>query len=126
MDTEALYKSDPALKILGIQLISIGSGRAEMTMTVTPEMNNAYGICHGGYIFTLADSAFAYACNSYDFDAVAQTCTIDYMRPGKTGSLLTAVAEQKSQGRLTGLYDITISDEDQKIIAFFRGKSFRV
>lgn len=126
MDIDSLHKKDPALKLLGIKLISAEAGHSEMTMEVLPSMQNAFGICHGGFIYTLADSAFAYACNSYDFDAVAQGCTIDYVRPGKTGSILTAVAEEKNLTGRTGLYDITVTNEKQEIIAHFRGKSFRI
>jgi len=126
VDLDELYKSDPALKVLGIKLLSAGSGKAIMTMDVGPEMLNAYGICHGGFIFTLADSAFAYACNSYEFTAVAQNCCIDYVRPGKTGNTLTAVAQEKYLAGRTGLYDITISNEKNEVVAHFRGKSYRI
>ncbi len=126
MDLESLYKKDPALKLMGIKLISAEAGHSEMTMEVLPSMQNAFGICHGGFIYTLADSAFAYACNSHNFNSVAQGCTIDYVRPGKTGSTLTAVAVERSLTGRTGLYDITVTNEKQETIAYFRGKSFRI
>jgi len=126
VNLQALYESDPALKLLGIKLIKAEPGVAVMTMEVKPEMHNAYGICHGGFIFTLADSAFAYACNSHDFDAVAQHCSIDFVRPGKTGNVLTATAEEKNLAGRTGLYDITVNNEKNETVAHFRGKSYRV
>ena len=126
MDVDELYKTDPALKVLGIKLLSVGSGKAVMTMEVGPQMLNGYGICHGGFIFTLADSAFAYACNSYDFNAVAQNCVIDFVRKGITGNVLTAIAEEKNLAGRTGLYDITVSNENNEVVAYFRGKSYRI
>ena len=118
--------NDPSLQLLGIKIDNVGSGHSEATMVVKPEMLNAHGICHGGFIFTLADAAFAYACNSYDFDAVAQNCTINFIRPGKTGNVLTANAEEIILKRRTGIYDITVSDENSKVIAYFRGNSYRI
>ncbi len=126
MDLDELHENDPALKLLGIKLLNEGSGKATLTMDVTPQMHNAHGICHGGFIYTLADAAFAYACNSYDFDSVAQSCSIDYVKAVKAGNCLTAFAEEKNCTRRTGLYDITVTNETGETVAYFRGKSFRV
>lgn len=122
----AMYRRDSASQLLGMTLDSIAPGRAQMRMRVRPDMCNGHGICHGGLIFTLADSAFAYACNSYNINTVALGCTIDFMAAGKDGDLLTAVGEMRQQGSRTGLYDITVTNQDGQTIAVFRGKSYRV
>jgi acyl-CoA thioesterase len=122
----AMYLRDRASQMLGMTLDSIAPGRAQMSMRVRPDMCNGHGICHGGLIFTLADSAFAYACNSYNINTVALGCTIDFMAAGKDGDTLTAVGEMRQQGSRTGLYDITLTDQDGQTIALFRGKSYRI
>ena len=122
----AMYDRDLASQMLGMALDSIGPGRAQMTMRVRPDMCNGHGICHGGLIFTLADSAFAYACNSYNINTVALGCTIDFMAAAKNGETLRAVGEMRQQGSRTGLYDITVTNQDGHTIALFRGKSYRI
>jgi acyl-CoA thioesterase len=122
----AMYARDRASQLLGMTLDSIAPGRAQLTMHVRPDMCNGHGICHGGLIFTLADSAFAFACNSYNINAVALGCTIDFMAAGKNGDTLTAVGEMRQQGSRTGLYDITVTDQNGNTIAVFRGKSYRI
>lgn len=126
MTTDVLYQKDPALGLLGIKMQTVKPGQAVMTMQVTKQMHNAFGICHGGFIYTLADAAFSYACNSYDYDAVAQHCSIDYIRPGKTDSILTAVAEEQCISGRTGFYDIKVYNDDNEIVALFKGNSFRI
>jgi acyl-CoA thioesterase len=121
-----MYQRDRASQMLGMTLDSITPGRAQMTMRVRHDMCNGHGICHGGLIFTLADSTFAFACNSYNLNAVALGCTIDFMAAGKDGDTLTAVGEMRQQGSRTGLYDITVTNQDGQVIAVFRGKSYRV
>ena len=121
-----MYERDAASQMLGIRLDAIGPGRARMTMQVRPDMCNGHGIGHGGIIFTLADSTFAYACNSFDLNAVALGCSIDFMAAGREGDTLTAVGEMRQQGSRTGLYDITITNQDGQTIALFRGKSYRI
>jgi len=97
-----------------------------MTMTVRADMCNGHATCHGGLIFTLADSTFAFACNSYNQNAVALGCTIDFMAPAREGDVLTANARVRQQGARTGVYDITVTNQDGSEIALFRGKSYRI
>ena len=122
----AMYPRDRASQMLGITLDAIAPGRAQMSMRVRPDMCNGHRLCHGGLIFTLADSTFAFACNSYDINAVALGCTIDFMAAGKAGDTLIAVGEMRQQGSRTGLYDITVTNQDGLTIAVFRGKSYRI
>ena len=121
---EQLYENDAASKSLGICVESIGPGTSRLTMLVRPDMLNGYESCHGGFIFSLADSAFAFACNAYDQITVAQGCNIEFLSPGRLGDLLIADAREKSRGRTTGLYEVEVSREDGKKIALFWGKSF--
>ena len=95
-------------------------------MEITQDMVNGHGICHGGMIFTLADTAFAHACNNTNHNTVASGCNIDYVGPGRLGDVLTADAVERSQAGRTGVYDITVTNQDGKNIAFFRGKSYRI
>lgn len=122
----AMYRRDQASQMLGITLDTIAPGRAQMTMRVRPDMCNGHGICHGGLIFTLADSTFAFACNSYNMNAVALGCTIDFMATARNGDALRAVGEMRQQGARTGLYDISVVNQDGHAIALFRGKSYRI
>jgi len=122
----AMYRRDRASQMLGMTLDSMAPGRAQITMLVRPDMCNGHGTCHGGLLFTLADSAFAYACNSYNINTVALGCTIDFMAAGNDGDTLTAVGEMRQQGLRTGLYDITVTNQDGQAIALFRGKSYRI
>jgi acyl-CoA thioesterase len=121
-----MYPRDQASQMLGMTLDSIAPGRAQMNMQVRPDMCNSHGTCHGGLIFTLADSTFAFACNSYNINAVALGCTIDFMAAARNGDTLTAVGEMRQQGSRTGLYDITVTNQDGQTIAVFRGKSYRI
>jgi acyl-CoA thioesterase len=119
----AMWANDAASQGLGMTLDEIGPGRAVMSMTVADTMVNGHGMCHGGFIFTLADSAFAFACNSRGPAAVAQHCAITFLRPGRSGERLTAEAvERVSQGR-SGLYDIRVTGQDGTIVAEMRGHS---
>lgn len=121
-----MFERDPASRGLGMQLAEIRPGYARMTMTVKDEMLNGHATCHGGYIFMLADSAFAFACNSHNVNTVGAGCTIDYLAPGRAGDALVAEAvEQALQGK-TGVYDVSVTDQDGRKIALFRGKSHRV
>lgn len=120
---DAMWAEDRASRGLGMQLVSVAPGRAELTMTVTETMVNGHNICHGGFIFTLADSSFAFACNTYNQRTVAQHCAVTFLRPGKLGDRLTARAvERQRQGR-SGIYDITVTRADGTAIAEFRGHS---
>ena len=121
-----MFGRDLASRALGMQLLEIRPGFARVSMTVRPDMCNGHLICHGGLIFTLADSTFAFACNSYNHNTVALGCTIDFMAPGKNGDVLTAIGEMRQQGTRAGLYDIAVTNQDGIAIALFRGKSYRI
>ena len=95
-------------------------------MRVRPDMCNGHGTCHGGLIFTFADSTFAFACNSHNINAVAVGCTIDFMSPARSGDTLVARAETRQQGARLGIYDITVTNQNEETVALFRGKSYRV
>ena len=123
---EGMYSRDRASQALGMKLVSVGPGHAEMTMTVRADMLNGHAICHGGFIFTLADSTFAFACNSYNLTTVASGCAIDYMAPAREGDVLTAHARERSVSGRTGVYDIEVKNQRGETIALFRGKSYRI
>ncbi|AYN26062.1 MULTISPECIES: hydroxyphenylacetyl-CoA thioesterase PaaI [Buttiauxella] len=121
-----MYARDNCAQQMGIEIQEMGEGFARLTMTITTAMLNGHQTCHGGQLFTLADTAFAYACNSQGLAAVASGCSIDFVRPGKAGDTLTAIAQVRTQGRQTGVYDIEIINQDEKTIALFRGRSHRI
>lgn len=114
---------DRATRHLGIELIDIGPGRARMRMRVRREFTNGHGICHGGYIFLLADTTFAYACNSHNQRAVAAGCSIEFLAPAHEGDVLTADGVEQHLAGRHGVYDMTVRDQHGKLIALFRGKS---
>lgn len=120
---EAMWANDRASKWLGMSLDAIGPGTATMSFVVQDHHLNGHSICHGGYIFTLADSAFAFACNSYNENAVAQQNQITYLSPGRAGERLTATASETSKAGRSGIYDITVTGEDGRKVAVFRGLS---
>ena len=120
---DAMWVGDSATQALNMKLTDVRTGHATMTMEVTAHMANGHGLCHGGYIFILADSAFAYACNSHNHRTVAQHCSISFLRPGKLGDTLIAVASEHNRMGRSGIYDVTVSKEDGTIIAEFRGLS---
>lgn len=122
----AMYARDRAAQYLGIRLMDIHPGFALMTMTVTPEMVNGHHICHGGLLFTLADTAFAYACNSYNKNTVASACHIDFLSSAKEGEVLEAEAIERSLSGRTGVYDVVVRTNHGRVVALFRGKSYRI
>jgi acyl-CoA thioesterase len=122
----AMFERDLASRALGMRLEAVGPGTATMTMTVRPDMCNGHDTCHGGIIFTLADSTFAFACNSYNRNAVALGCTIDFLAPAHAGDVLRASGVPRQQGSRTGVYDITVTNQRGETIALFRGKSYRI
>ena len=122
----AMLDRDPASQKLGMHIGAIAPGHAEVTMTVRPDMLNGHAICHGGFIFTLADSAFAYACNSYNLSTVASGCAIDFVAPAREGDVLTARAAERSVAGRTGVYDIDVVNQRGETVALFRGKSYRI
>ncbi len=119
---DAMWKEDDASSGLGMEIADIGPGRATLTMTVRPEMVNGQRIAHGGFIFTLADSAFAFACNSHNDRAVAAQGNITFIRPGKLGDKLVATAREISRSGRSGIYDVRVTVGDT-VIAEFRGHS---
>ena len=121
-----MFESDHASRGLGMRIESVGPGRAEMTMTVRDDMVNGHAICHGGFIFLLADSTFAFACNSHDRNTVAQGCTIDYLAPAHEGDVLRAIGIERSRKGRTGVYDIEVRNQNGATVALFRGKSYRI
>lgn len=123
---KTMYERDPASQALGMKLDEIRPGYARMTMAVREDMLNGHRTCHGGYIFMLADSAFAFACNSHNQIAVGAGCTIDYIAPGREGDVLCAEATEQALTGKTGVYDIRVSNQDGRLVALFRGKSHRV
>ena len=125
-NARAMYEKDTCARELGIELIEMDQGFAQMTMVVTPKMLNGHQTCHGGFIFALADSAFAFACNSYNMNTVGAGCTIDYLAPGREGDVLTAHAVEQALAGKSGVYDVKVSNQEGRAIALFRGKSIRV
>lgn len=123
---ESMYATDRASRALGMRIASVAPGRAEMTMTVREDMLNGHAICHGGFIFLLADSTFAFACNSHNRNTVAQGCSIDYLAPAHLGDVLHAFGAERSRTGRTGVYDIEVRNQHGKTIALFRGKSYRI
>src|SRR4029453_1403586 len=121
-----MFSADRASRALGMRIVEVAPGFARLTMTVRGDMVNGHAICHGGFIFTLADSTFAFACNSYNFNTVAQGCSIEYLAPAREGDVLTATGRERSLAGRTGVYDIEVQDQNGAAVALFRGKSYRI
>src|ERR1700757_4913243 len=117
-----MWKEDDASGALGMKIVEIGPGSATLTMTVRTEMVNGQRIAHGGFIFTLADSAFAFACNSHNERVVAAQGQITFIKPGKLGDRLVATAREISRSGRSGIYDVRVTNGDA-VIAEFRGHS---
>jgi acyl-CoA thioesterase len=124
--SQAMLAKDRVAQDLNIRLLSVGAGSATMTMTVQERMLNGFAICHGGYITVLADTAFAYACNSYNDVTVASSLGIEFIAAVQGGDVLTAKATEISLAGRTGLYDIDIRNQDGKRVAVMRGRSYRL
>ncbi len=120
---EAMWAEDRASQGLGMAVERVAPGEAVLSMTIREDMTNGHGICHGGFIFTLADSAFAFACNTYNQRTVAQHCAVTYIRSPRRGQRLTAHAVERSRTGRSGIYDVTVRDETGTPIAEFRGHS---
>lgn len=120
---QAMWSDDGASHWMGMALVSVNEGRAVLSLTVERHHCNGHGACHGGVIFSLADSAFAFACNSRNQITVAQQNTITYLAPGKQGDRLTATATEVSQAGRSGLYDVAVTNQDDTLIARFTGLS---
>lgn len=120
---EVMWREDNASKWLGMKIEEVRPGYARLSMTVTANMVNGHNLCHGGLIFTLADSTFAFASNSHNQRAVAAGCAIEFLAPAFLGDVLTAEGvEQALRGR-TGVYDMKVTNQKSELIALFRGKS---
>ena len=119
-----MFANDRALQALGIAVTEIAPGRATATMAVREDMLNGHDICHGGLISTLADSAFAYACNSYDELTVASGFSVDFVAPGRLGDVLAARCAEVSRAGRTGVYDVEVTNQKGERIAIFRGRSY--
>jgi acyl-CoA thioesterase len=119
---DALYARDHAARALGIEVIEVGLGRARIAMTVRRDMLNGHGVCHGGILFTLADTAFAYACNSAGAPMVAAGAAIEFVAPAAAGERLIAAATEISRSERQGIYDVAVSTESGATRAHFRGR----
>ena len=123
---DGMFERDQAARGLGMAFVDVGPGRSTMTMAVREDMLNGFRICHGGFITTLADTAFAYACNSGNEMTVASGISVDFMAPGRPGDVLSAEAREVSASGRTGVYDITVTNQTGELIAVMRGKSYRM
>ncbi len=123
---DAMWAAEPASKGLGLRLDAVAPGRAEMSMTVQPHHLNANGICHGGFIFTLADAAFGYACNSHNIRTVSSQNAITFVAPARAGDRLSAVAVEVVRAGRSGVCDISVTNQDGTVIALMRGNSRQI
>jgi acyl-CoA thioesterase len=121
-----MFGNDRASRGLGMELVEVGVGTAKMKMQVRPDMLNGHGTCHGGFIFALADSTFAFACNSRNDVTVAAGCNIEYLQPAYENDILTASGHEVALIGRTGIYDIRVENQNGETIATFRGKSARI
>ena len=122
----SMHARDTATQALGIRIVRVDAGFAELEMIVRMDMLNGHEICHGGFIFTLADSAFAYACNSYNLNTVASGCAIEFTAPAHGGETLIARAHERQLAGRTGVYDVEVANARGETVALFRGKSYRI
>jgi acyl-CoA thioesterase len=122
----AMYEQDRASQALGMRVLEVRPGYARLAMKVREDMVNGHQLCHGGLIFTLADSAFAFACNTYDLVTVASSGTIEFLLAGRLGDELTATAEQRTRSKRTGVYDVSVHNQRGECLALFRGRSHQI
>jgi acyl-CoA thioesterase len=120
---ETMFAADEASRRLGIEIEELAPGRAVARMRISEAMINGHGIAHGGYVFLLADTAFAVACNSFGERTVARACEIVFLRTARDGDELRATAVQRSQAGRSGVYDVTVARDDGQVVAEFRGQS---
>jgi len=123
---QALYDGDRASRMLGIRIEEVQPGHVRASMEVRPDMTNGHGICHGGLIFALADSTFAFACNTEGVPTVAAAASIDFLAPVRAGDVLTAVATELWRSRRAGLFEVTVTNQEGTRVALFRGRSHRI
>lgn len=121
---QTMWDNDLASQDLGMKVTVMAPGCAEARFEVRRNMVNGYDICHGGYIFTLADSAFAFACNTYNRITVAAGASIEFVRPARLGDQLLATATEGHRGGRTGIYDIVVTNQNDETVAIFRGRSY--
>lgn len=119
----AMWANDEASKWFGMELVQVDEGRAVLSLTVAPHHCNGHGICHGGVTHALADSAFAFACNSRNVATVGQHTMVSYLAPGRKGDRLTATATEVNLSGRSGIYDVRVINQDNTLIAEFRGMS---
>lgn len=119
---KAMFARDASSRFLGVSLDAIGPGYARLSMSVTADMLNGLGLCHGGFTYKLADDAFAYACNSYNRNAVALSCSITYPAAARQGDRLTAEAREVHRKGRNGTYDVTVTNQGGEVVALFRGQ----
>src|SRR5262245_53018364 len=122
----AMYEQDRASQALGMLILEVRPGYARLAMKVREDMVNGHELCHGGLIFTLADSAFAFACNTYDLVTVAASGTIEFLLSGRLGDELTATAEERTRSKRTGVYDVSVHNQRGECVALFRGRSHQI
>jgi len=118
-----MWADDRASQALGMQLLEVRPGYARISMTVRRDMTNGHGMCHGGFMFLLADSTFAFACNSHNQKAVAASAEIHFLAPAHEGDVLTAEGQEQHLAGRSGVYDTRVTDQNGKLVALFRGKS---
>ncbi len=123
---QALWRGDAASQRLGMEIESCGPGRATVTMRVRPDMVNGHRICHGGLVFALADSAFAFACNSYGDNTVAAGASIEFLLPAREGDVLRAIASERWRAGRAGIYEIDVRNQRDETVALFRGRSHQI
>jgi acyl-CoA thioesterase len=123
---QSLYLADFASQWLGIEIIDVAPGRVKIAMIVRPDMVNGHGMCHGGIVFALADSAFAFACNSYGDPMVAAGASIEFLAPTPRGERVIATAAEVSRGARHGIYDVAVSAATGAVLAQFRGRCARL
>lgn len=123
---DLMWPDDHAAQGLGMRIVAVGAGSATLEMTVRGDMVNGHGTCHGAFIFAVADSTFAYACNSYNHKAVAAGVDINFLAPAHRGDVLTARGAARHQGGRAGVYDIEVTNQEGRLIAVFRGRSTRI
>jgi acyl-CoA thioesterase len=122
----ALWEGDRASQALGMAIESCGPGMARVSMRVRTDMTNGHGICHGGIVFALADSAFAFACNSHGDNTVAAGAAIEFLQPAREGDALAAVAAERWRAGRAGIYEVEVRNQRDELVALFRGRSHQI
>lgn len=123
---QSLYLADLASQSLGIDILDVAPGRVQIAMTVRADMVNGFGMCHGGIVFAFADSAFAFACNSYGETMVAAGASIEFLAPTPSGERVTGTAREVSRSARHGIYDVAVTDSNRQVLAQFRGRCARL